>query len=216
MSDLILHKGVLHSADQPPVKLSPLGRGRSTRLFTTIGKRPQVFTFVGDDSHEFGQEILSSVGLESKHLPRVKKVGNTASEYVYKAPLYERLRVAHKTAWAQYRVLQACNDEARLKVRRKLLDWQFVQSGGYEVMSKTIECAERHKVVTLAMRHALERVRDTVADYGADWTFGFSPGVLGVDRRGNLVFVDILYSPDVIMRARHEANKRIAAKQGGR
>ena len=203
MSDeLILHKGVLHSADRPPLKLRPLGRGRSTRLFTTVAKRPEVVAFVKDDENEYGQEILATVGFESKHLPRVKKLGGTATEYVYKTPLYDRLRASHKTAWAQYRVLQTCNDEARRQVRGKLKDWQFIQSGGYEVMSKTIECAERHKVVTTAMRHDLEAVRDTAANYGADWTFGFSPGVLGVDKRGNLVFVDILYSPEVIQRAR--------------
>ena len=210
---MILHKGVLHSPDWPPLKLRPLGRGRSTRRFTTIAKRPEAVTFVKDDSNEWGQEILATVGFKSKHLPRIKTVGSTATEYVFKSSLYERLRASHKTAWAQYKVLQTCNDEARDKVHRKLNDWQFIQSGGYEVMSKTIECAERHKVVTRAMRHALEEVRDAAANFGADWTFGFSPGVLGVDKRGSLVFVDILYSPEVIMRARREAEKRVAAKR---
>ena len=67
-----------------------------------------------------------------------------------------------------------------------------------------------------AMVRALELLRDNAANYGADWTFEFSPRNLATTPKGQLVLLDVVFSLEAVERANAAARKRAQQRDRAR
>ncbi len=186
-------------------KVKRIGKGMFSAAY--LGSDGRVYLVTKDEGGDYAKEILAMIyenGKRSPFLPPVKREGTTYDATVFSMPLYNApLRKKNSPrAWAQYRVLKRCWEQAQAQVRQRIGYRQRMTYYGHEIMDATIDCAEQDADATPGLIRALELLRDNAANYGAEWTFEFSPRNLATTKGGGLVLLDVVFSLELVERAR--------------
>jgi hypothetical protein len=61
-------------------------------------------------------------------------------------------------------------------------------------MDSVVECAERNPEMPESLLDALREIKGTIANYGSEYSFEFSPRNLATDDDGNLILLDTTFS----------------------
>lgn len=220
--DVRFARGTLYLAEPDPddrhtVPLEQIGKGLFSKAYLTKSGTPYVYliTKEGAKGADYAKRMLSDLTEDeefSPYLPRVTAVGCLPTdECVYRMPLYNAPLKKNKDAplaWEQYRILESCLEEAKSK-----LFWPAVARGtnttyiGHALMDATVTCAE-DKGAEPGLIRALTLLKDTAADYGADYTFEFSPRNLATTDNGHLILLDTVYSIKSVRERRLEGKGR--------
>lgn len=180
------------------VTLELLGKGMFADVYYDAAHPDRVFAIIPDDKGDYSKEILASIqedGNQNPFLPQVKRGGDTADARVFVMPRYfVPLRAEHKKAWAQYRKLKTCIDQA--PVSRSIHD-------GHKRADAVVSCVEASGDAELI--EALELLRDYMATYGSSYTFEFAPRNLGVDASGHLILLDVVFDLEAAQKLRKPA-----------
>jgi hypothetical protein len=208
------HRGSL-SIDGRDVKVRPLGSGMFSKAYVTTGRgTPKVYLLTNtDDSGDWSKQAMAEMyrdGDRSRYIPRLEFVGTTYNSYVYRMPLYDApLKKANsEKAWAQYRVLKRCWDEAEADMRAHFGQRASSPYNGHWQMNAVVDCADADRGVPAGLVTALEMLRDGVANYGSDYSFEFSPRNLATTKRGGLILLDVVFSRLSVQRQRAAASRR--------
>jgi hypothetical protein len=183
-----------------------LGRGMFCTAYRVLDT---VYCFVKDC---YMKEAIS--GIDQPHVPNITRHESTDEFDVYSMPYYGPLRAAHKTAWAQYKMLDRAWDEARYRAYEELKDTsqQFrAEDHNYMVNDCMVETL-RSWGADDDLVSAIEQMNYAASNYGSDITYEFGVRNLGVDQDGRLVLRDVLYSPVVVRRVWDEKRKRTNAR----
>lgn len=205
--EMRLKKGELTLPDGATCTLRPIGKGAFARVYCTTpakrGQKPKVYAFIKDDAGDYSKEIFSSLteNEHSKHIPKVKRAGETHDSYVYEMPLYKTplRREDSPTAWDQYKILRKCRDDAWFKQLKR--DMRMIVYQGYAIMDDTIQCAKKAKTPSSLLR-ALALIRDAASNYGSTYTFEFAPRNLATDDKGALILLDPVYDQETMLKKR--------------
>lgn len=221
--DLHFHRSTLTFDSGKTERLKPLGKGMFTRAYVTEGKRkPEVYLFTGD-SGDYSKDILIEARRQTRsaYLPKVEKVGDTNDATVYKEPLYRSplRKYDGEKAYAEYKALKRCWKWAESEVRSKH-GWRMVQHMGFEVMDTVVSCMKGSKLgkgkaakpVSKALVRALDSVRDNAVNYGAEWTFEFSPKNLATTESGQLILLDPIFSMEAARRVRESRRRGVSLR----
>ena len=198
------------------VPVEQIGKGMFSRAYTTKTGTPYVYLITQEeDEGDYSKRALEEFNRDdsSPYIPKVVDVGcldNGAC--VYRMPVYHApLRKSDSArAWKQYRALRRCWEDAEDIVRRDLQHrhgfvraWhhQYIHSG-HRIMDEVIECAQKSKAVPNGLVRALEELRDALSNYGADYSFEFSPRNLATTEGGHLILLDVTFSLESVARKR--------------
>jgi len=200
--DVYIRRGTIRIGDDETLKVRKLGKGMFTVAYvTTELPTPRVFLEVNDDrGGDQSKAALSDIydGDDTNvHIPKVQRVGYTANKTVYEMPLYNApLRKDNSPkAWEQYKVLKKCWDQGRQQLRERLGFYEANNPyNGYKIMDSVVECAERNPEMPESLLDALREIKGTIANYGSEYSFEFSPRNLATDDDGNLILLDTTYS----------------------
>ena len=178
-------------------KLRTIGRGAFAKVYERKENNKFYVYAEVKDGTDYSKNIMSEVysDQKSKYLPAIEYLGTYKDRNIFRMPKYKMpLRQSDsEKAWTTYRKLSEARDMAWYGTHKgKLSPGQSVYIG-YDVANKTIELARKSKV-DFGILRVLERIRDTMANYGAEYTFEFAPRNLGTDASGNLILVDIVFS----------------------
>jgi hypothetical protein len=200
--------------DGTEIPLRQIGKGMFSKAYVTESGKPTVYLITREEgAGDYSKRVLADINEETRstYLPRVVDIGCLGDgSCVYRMPLYEApLRKAgHPKAWAQYRVLKRCWDDASERVmadmRKRFGYWDAARQyryRGHQIMNEVIDCA-RDERVSPALINALELLRDGSADYGADYSFEFSPRNLATSGRDQLILLDTVFSMESVAKAR--------------
>ncbi len=200
--DVYIRRGTIRIGDDETLKVKKLGKGMFTVAYVTTDlPTPRVFLEVNDDrGGDQSKAALSDIydGDDTNvHIPKVQRVGYTANKTVYEMPLYNApLRKGNSPkAWEQYKVLKKCWDQGRHQLGKRLGFYEVNNPyNGYKIMDSVVECAERNPEMPESLLDALQEIKVTIANYGSEYSFEFSPRNLATDDDGNLILLDTTYS----------------------
>ncbi len=200
--DVYIRRGTIRIGDDETLKVRRLGKGMFTVAYvTTELPTPSVFLEVNADRGGVqSKAALSDIydGDDTNvHIPKVQRVGYTANKTVYEMPLYNSpLRKGNSPkAWEQYKVLKKCWDQGQQQLRERLGFYEANNPyNGYKIMDSVVECAERNPEMPESLLDALREIKGTIANYGSEYSFEFSPRNLATDDDGNLILLDTTYS----------------------
>ena len=200
--DVYIRRGTIRIGDDETLKVRKLGKGMFTVAYvTTELPTPRVFLEVNDDrGGDQSKAALSDIydGDDTNvHIPKVQRVGYTANKTVYEMPLYNApLRKGNSPkAWEQYKVLKKCWDQGHHQLRERLGFYEANNPyNGHKIMDSVVECAERNPEMPESLLDALREIKGTIANYGSEYSFEFSPRNLATDDDGNLILLDTTYS----------------------
>jgi len=215
------YRGTLTLDDGTEVELEKIGKGAfSTAYITTSGRHRKVYVITQqEDAGDYSKEIISHINsyTRSPYIPKIEYVGclNDGS-CVYRMPKYEAplRKSGHPKAWAQYRTLKKCWEEAEENVRKVYRKrYGFWKAGyhlrfaGHEVMNEVIDCAKRAKVSRGLIR-ALELLKSESSNYGAGYSFEFSPRNLATSGKDQLILLDVIFDRESIAKRRDRADRK--------
>ena len=220
------HRGVLTLIDPDPsgrteVPVKQIGKGAFSKAYLTKTGTPYVYLITQEsDEGDYSKKVLSELD-RSPYLPKVVDVGCLVNDAcVYRMPLYNApLKKANSLkAWKQYKGVKASWDRAAKEIKEDVYSryrgreaQRQIIYGGHSIMDLTIEYAKKHKNVPAGLVRALELLRDGVADYGADYTFEFSPRNLATTESGHLILLDSTFS--MLSIQRQQQRKTRAARR---
>mgnify|MGYP003647135582 CR=1 FL=1 len=215
MSDVYYSRGTV-TVDGTPFRVKAIGKGAFTRAYVTTGtKTPRVLLFTReDDAGDYSKLVLAEMnqdGNANSFIPKVKRVGFAPNDTtVYEMPLYDTPLTKRKSpqAWAQYRVLKQCWDDAETAMRTHFGEKAHSPYNGHWQMAHVVECARKNKLITKALHTALSRLQAYVADYGSDYSFEFAPRNLAVSPSGRLILLDTTFSRLALQRQRAAARRK--------
>jgi hypothetical protein len=198
-----------------PVK--KIGKGMFATAYLLDGKKPTVYLFVKEEQQtgDYSKRALYEYtrnGGRNVHLPQVDLVGYNDRDGdcpVYTMPVYTSpLRKADSaTAWAQYRVLQRCEETARDMMRARFGKMWNSPYNGHYIMDATVTCAKEAGIKGALLR-ALEVLRDELSNYGSEYAFEFAPRNLATDSQGRLILLDTTFSRLSVQRVRTAQMRR--------
>lgn len=188
-----------------PLKVERIGKGAFCTAYrlcesqqTSREAAERVYLVVKDE--DASKEILS--GCESPHIPQLERVGSIGDAYLWQTRYYSPLTASSREAWKTFKMLAACNEDARRKfyaVRGN--HW------GAEANRATVELAKAEGIET-PLLEALHLLTEQAAQYGESYTFEFARRNLAVDREGRLILLDPLFDLEAISRRNDAARKR--------
>lgn len=139
-------------------------------------------------SHCPAKEAIALFCTSSKHLPAIERLEYSIDDKgnsVYKMPYYAKINKAlHPKAWKHY---QAIKRVVHAKWNNSKMD-----------VCLWIEVFEEDKTIPKKLRNDIIAVLDAMTNYTLNVGVEISPRNIGVDRRGNLVLLDIVFSRDVL------------------
>ncbi len=158
--------------------------------FSTAYQRGSVVRVVvewkkGRKQMDYSKQALALFAGTGKHIPQIERLDFGDGWEVYELPFYQRLTKDSATPWKQFQTL------------RKL--WQknsfcFRQSR-YERMENFLEMVKESNLPT-SLVEDLESIISAFSTFGEDaFLLEFSVRNLAVDSEGNLILLDIGFSP---------------------
>lgn len=187
--------------DGQKLELSYLGKGQFTEcwLDESTGDVWQWSTDVVKEC------IEAWADQDNIHVPKQERVDwSDDDRLLFKAKFYHPLTAKNKTAWRQFRILEAARQEAQEQLFKennvgfysRMSPRQFWTSRGYDVAQRTINLV-RDKLPQ-ELIEGLESIYDAAINAGSGVTFEFPKRNLAVDDRGNLILLDIAFNTDKI------------------
>lgn len=202
-ADLTLRAGEL-KIDGKPVVVYPLGRGAFTRAFRA---GDTAYVVVRPESED--KDVLAaahSAHPKNPHLPKITFLGELSDDRkVYRMPVYQPLRAAHKTAWTQFLALKEA-----VETHRKTEDFyaRINRYGGYAGMERIVEIAAKDKDIPKSLRTALLAILYELSDRRPTFNFEFAVRNLAVDEKGRLVLLDPFYDALLLDELRETRRKK--------
>jgi hypothetical protein len=115
-------------------------------------------------------------------------------------PYYANITAKDKEAWRIYKTLKKIANEVFNALRKK---------HGIKFSLAYLGCDHRQLIVDRAHRrvprsvtNALQKLINGGGNYGCGITFEFAPRNIGVDKKGKIIFRDILFDADKIEKER--------------
>jgi hypothetical protein len=140
---------------------------------------------------------------DNKHVPVQERIDYLDDgRLLFKAKFYRPLMARHKTAWKQFRILEAAREEAvkQLYTMNNVGHYgdmsyrQFWTSRGHQVASLTIDLVRDELPEELI--DALESIYGAASSAGSGMTFEFAKRNLAIDEEENLILLDIAFDSD--------------------
>lgn len=195
-------------------KAKLIGKGMFAKAYHLQGRKPSILIAINDSSQDYAKELVAMAYEDSggnPYIPRIRKLGWNATQTFYEMPLYNAplKKSASPKAWNQYLAIRKCWKEAeaetvsysaKRRIARKHL--------GYQIMQGTVDKARKHKGIPSKLVQALEALQHTAANYGADYSFEFSPRNLATTARGRLILLDSVFSQEAVGRVLQSRHKR--------
>jgi hypothetical protein len=196
------------------LEMEYLGQGK---FCTAWHKGDDVYLFVKEDPDrgDYSKECLSTGWASGKHVPAMEQIGQAGDGpgyydngipmgdlAIYRTKYHESpLMVKHGQAWRVYKTLRDAREAAWVECSAKYLKryghaaygtcWR--NGMGYDLMVGTLKLAKGE--VPESIYDSLESMSNAWLNYGSSGTWEFAPRNLGVDDKGNLMFIDILFDP---------------------
>ena len=196
-----------------------LPQGAFTKAYLGEDGKVYLITRTDDTFGEYSKQILIDINRDtsSVYLPKIELVGYAGDDYtVYRMPYYKaplRKKDSPK-AWDQYKILKKCWEGAnrtvknRASARRHFQQYRNFEPFGHLIMDSVAECIEdKHlsdsqkstqislfETIPQALVRAVELLQQHARNYGADYTFEFSPRNLATDKDGHLILLDTVFS----------------------
>lgn len=177
---------LIHIDNNRTMEVKYLGKGMFSKAYLS-GSVVYVINYREDPSKEclalFCQDL-------SVHIPKVKYLGyNGKDQQCFIMPYYAKLRVSHKEAWRQGKVLRKYIQSIQpYNTKDRFISIFLDGLNGLPLPDYLIE--------------ALETIANNSMNYGEDGSIECNPGNLGIDEEENLVLRDILCFRSSIDKAR--------------
>lgn len=186
--------------------LDKLGKGTFTEAF--IGEDGHAWLLTSTKGHhvDYAKEILAMLHhVSNPHIPKMENYGdafdpknrshvNVYRSKIYNAPLSKQ---DAPIAWAQYQLISKCYKEWNAKMASSY-GWGKRAMSGYEQNLGIVECYAATPGHDSVVLEALNDLMDMAMNYGAHYTFEFSPRNLASDENGRLVFLDVLFNMEAL------------------
>lgn len=209
--DPFVSRGVLYLSEPDPdgrteVPVKQIGKGAFTRAYLTKTGEPYVYLKTHEgNSGDYSKRQLAEMNRDGEHspyIPRLLSLGCDAQGFCYyRMPYYNaplRKKNSEK-AWKQYQMIRKVYNSAAEELqkrinrgRRGVNEYEALRTG-YMVMDDVIEGVEAAGGSEGLVR-ALRLLKAQAGNYGADYTFEFSPRNLATNDSGQLILLDTVFS----------------------
>ena len=209
--DPFVSRGVLYLSKPDPdgrteVPVKQIGKGAFTRAYLTKTGEPYVYLKTHEgNSGDYSKRQLAEMNRDGEHspyIPRLLSLGCDARGFCYYRMPYYNVPLRKKNsekAWKQYQMIRKVYNSAAEELQKRIdrgrrgVNEHEALRTGYVVMNDVIEGVEAAGGSEGLVR-ALRLLKDQASNYGADYTFEFSPRSLATNDSGQLILLDTVFS----------------------
>lgn len=196
--------------DAATVTVERIGKGRFCTAYRDVAS-DTVYLFVAEDQGDYSKEILKYLR-GTPYIPDLEYLWDYQTRLVYRTKYYPRLTAASKLAWAQYKALAKCLEDARTECTQRRPAHVAWYQDGHHIMYRTVELLRERYPESEELTGTLDTLVSWASSYGASYCFEFWPRNLGTDTNGGLILLDPIFDMETVAKDRAEHLKRHQAQ----